>query len=424
MHTPSRRGAIFILKLLLAWSFAPAPAAELPAIRLSGVVERVESHPFGHGQLPPPWDQVQVGDAWSVTYRFDPAAPDTDPSPSFGAYPTAIQGFVVTAGTITRTNSVGPATAELRVFNDQPPGADQYEAFFNWEEGGVPLLMFFQLDDLQNQSFATDALPDCLDLASFDDAKGFQISAAFGGGSDGIQGRITGIACSPRLVQHPQGLTVTAGQPASFEVEIAPGGTPATYQWERDCGAGFQPIGDATNRVHAIAATTPADACQYRCVVSSLGLGSTSLAAALNVQPASQPPVITQQPQGATLVPGETLTLGVTATGTGPLRHQWTQLGHPPTPRGTNPVLVLGPVSAADAGQYVVEVRDDVDAVVSNPAAVVVVAPGPFADDFEGYASGADLHGQGGWHGWAEDPAAGGLIHTDRAFSPTRSVCV
>lgn len=424
MNTPSRRGAAIVINLMLLWGSAAVPAAELPMIRLEGVVERVESRPFGQEQLPPPWDQVQVGDPWSVTYRFDPAAPDIEPSPALGVYPAAIQWFEVSAGTMTRTNTVGPASAELRVFNDQPSGADQYEGFFNWDEGGVPLLMFFQLDDLQNQSFATDALPDCLDLASFGDAKDFQISAGFGGGLDGIYGRITGIACSPRIVRHPEDLTVTAGQPASFEVEIAAGGTPATYQWERDCGAGFQVISDATNRVHAIAATTPADTCQYRCVVSSLGLGSTSLAAALTVQPAPQPPVITQPPQGATLVPGETLTLGVTATGTGPLRHQWTQLGDPPTPRGTDPVLVLGPVSAADAGQYVVEVRDDVDAVVSSPAVVVVVAPGPFADDFEGYASGSDLHGQGGWHGWAENPGVGGLVQTERAFSPTRSVCI
>lgn len=140
--------------------------------------------------------------------------------------------------------------------------------------------------------------------------------------------------------------------------------------------------------------------------------------------PPPQPPVITQPPRGGTLVPGESLTLGVTATGTGTLRYQWIQLGTPPVPRGTDPALVLGPVTAADAGEYVVEVRDDVDAVTSAPATVVVVAPGGFYENFEGYRPGADLLSGGGWHGWAEDPAAGGLVQTERAFSPTRAVCV
>ncbi len=43
-------------------------------------------------------------------------------------------------------------------------------------------------------------------------------------------------------------------------------------------------------------------------------------------------------------------------------------------------------------------------------------------DDFESYAVGSNLHGQGGWAGWAGNPGAGALVSTSFAFSPTRAV--
>src|ERR1039457_1257666 len=45
-----------------------------------------------------------------------------------------------------------------------------------------------------------------------------------------------------------------------------------------------------------------------------------------------------------------------------------------------------------------------------------------FFDDFESYAVGSNLHGQGGWAGWAGNASAGALVSTNFAFSPTRSV--
>lgn len=47
---------------------------------------------------------------------------------------------------------------------------------------------------------------------------------------------------------------------------------------------------------------------------------------------------------------------------------------------------------------------------------------GEVVDDFESYAVGSNLHGQGGWAGWADDPTAGALVSNDFSFSPTQSV--
>src|SRR5688572_28177022 len=49
-------------------------------------------------------------------------------------------------------------------------------------------------------------------------------------------------------------------------------------------------------------------------------------------------------------------------------------------------------------------------------------AAGAVFDDFESYAVGSNLHGQGGWAGWAGDANAGALVSSNVSFSPIRSV--
>jgi len=52
------------------------------------------------------------------------------------------------------------------------------------------------------------------------------------------------------------------------------------------------------------------------------------------------------------------------------------------------------------------------------------LAQADWMDDFESYAVGSGLHGQGGWHGWDGSPAADAYITDLYAHSPTRSVNV
>jgi RHS repeat-associated protein len=55
-------------------------------------------------------------------------------------------------------------------------------------------------------------------------------------------------------------------------------------------------------------------------------------------------------------------------------------------------------------------------AVLARPVAAQVF------DDFESYAVGSNLHGQGGWAGWMGNASAGALVSTNFSFSPIRSV--
>src|ERR1022692_5150649 len=62
--------------------------------------------------------------------------------------------------------------------------------------------------------------------------------------------------------------------------------------------------------------------------------------------------------------------------------------------------------------------------VVVCVAGLPAGAATPFFDDFESYAAGSNLHGQGGWSGWAENPGAGAAVSTSFSFSPTRAAKV
>jgi uncharacterized repeat protein (TIGR01451 family) len=46
---------------------------------------------------------------------------------------------------------------------------------------------------------------------------------------------------------------------------------------------------------------------------------------------------------------------------------------------------------------------------------------GTWSDNFDSYVAGSNLHGQGGWKGWANNPAAGALVSTAQALSSPNS---
>ncbi|MBI4326691.1 MAG: immunoglobulin domain-containing protein, partial [Chloroflexi bacterium] len=81
--------------------------------------------------------------------------------------------------------------------------------------------------------------------------------------------------------------------------------------------------------------------------------------------------VITTQPQPVTRYAGEAAQLSVVAVGDPPLFYQWRKDGAD-VPGGTNPLLSLASVSAADAGQYTVVVTDVKRSITSAPAALAV----------------------------------------------------
>jgi glucose/arabinose dehydrogenase len=102
---------------------------------------------------------------------------------------------------------------------------------------------------------------------------------------------------APRVTSHPQGLTVSAGQPASFAV-TASGTAPLGYQWQRD-GAD---IPGATSSTYTLAAAALADdGAAFRVVVTNSFGSVTSNDAVLTVTANTVPVATITAPATGTL---------------------------------------------------------------------------------------------------------------------------
>jgi hypothetical protein len=92
----------------------------------------------------------------------------------------------------------------------------------------------------------------------------------------------------------------------------------------------------------------------------------------------SAAPVITTQPSGRTVQPGQSTTFSVVAVGPGTLRYQWQRNGAD-LPGETAASYVLKAATAADNGAaYRVIVSNDHGSVTSNPATLVVTSTGVY----------------------------------------------
>jgi hypothetical protein len=89
----------------------------------------------------------------------------------------------------------------------------------------------------------------------------------------------------------------------------------------------------------------------------------------IDVEYPQRPPSFVREPRSQVLRSGEPGFLEALAEGTGPLSYQWWYRGLPLID-ATNRVLSLGPVTSANAGQYVVEVRNPWGIRRSAPARV------------------------------------------------------
>src|SRR5207253_468436 len=119
----------------------------------------------------------------------------------------------------------------------------------------------------------------------------------------------------PSITSQPASQTVLAGTDLSLSVAVT-GTAPFDYQWQLD-GLDLSGPNLPILNLTSIQSGQSGD---YRVRVSNLGGTVFSSVAWMNV---NVPPAITLQPQGQTVVQGDTATFSVAATGTGPLSYQW-----------------------------------------------------------------------------------------------------
>src|SRR6267154_163951 len=122
---------------------------------------------------------------------------------------------------------------------------------------------------------------------------------------------VNAAAVAPTITTQPVGMTVTAGQTATFTVR-ASGTAPLSYQWQKN---GVN-ISGATVASYTTPVTTTGDSGSTLDEVGSKTKGSmTSSVVTLTVNAAAVAPTITTQPASQTITAGQTATFTVTARG-------------------------------------------------------------------------------------------------------------
>ena len=127
----------------------------------------------------------------------------------------------------------------------------------------------------------------------------------------------------PTITSQPANVTVTLGQPATFNVAAA-GTAPLSYQWQKN---GSNIVG-ATGASYTTPAITSADnGSTFDVIVNNSEGTITSQKAILTVNSPSVAPTISTQPASLTVTVGQIATFTVTAAGTAPLAYQWQKNG-------------------------------------------------------------------------------------------------
>jgi len=169
----------------------------------------------------------------------------------------------------------------------------------------------------------------------------------------------------PGITAQPESLTVVAGSNATFTVS-ATGTAPLSHQW---VFAGTNISGAKASSYTRLNAQ-PTDAGTYAVIVTNAAGSITSSNAVLTV---NVPPVVTSQPQSATISEGENVMFSVTAAGTQPLGYQW-RFGDTAIAGETDTSYALNNAQTSHAGSYSVVVSN-VAGVATSSSALLTVLP-------------------------------------------------
>ena len=175
----------------------------------------------------------------------------------------------------------------------------------------------------------------------------------------------------PSIVQQPSDVTVARMGTAAFSASAAPP-VEVKYQWFFNDA----PLAGATNDHLTLTQVQPSQAGSYKLRVANES--DTVFLDAVFSNPALltvlDPPVITLQPQGATVAVGTPVTLSLGASGLMPMRYQW-YLNSALVAGATQASVVISSAQASHSGTWFVTVSNVFGRVSSATAALSVQAP-------------------------------------------------
>ena len=220
-------------------------------------------------------------------------------------------------------------------------------------------------------------------------------------------------AVCPTITTQPLAKTLCSGRSANLKV-VASGTAPLTYQWRKN----QHNISGATSSTLALTGVSSSDAANYDCVVTNTCGSATSSAVTVAV---NTPPVISVQPQSASLCTGAPVTLSVRAPGAIAKSFQWRKNAVNISGATANNFTIFSP-QTTDAGNYdcvvtnacgsttsstaVLSVNAGVPTVTVQPQPLTICAgstatfrlraPGPGKKTFQWRKNGVDISGANG----------------------------
>jgi len=172
------------------------------------------------------------------------------------------------------------------------------------------------------------------------------------------------------ITEHPTSLSILDGDSALFTVYASSSdGQEINYQWFFNGAL----IGGATTASYAIESSSFSDQGEYSVSLNTNDINKTTQAS-LSIKAAPEPVVaveISLQPFSQAAYINESLTLNVSATGSGALSYQWRKNGTPLSGQISSH-LNFASLRLEDNAQYDVIISNEVGSVFSNIATVTV----------------------------------------------------
>jgi len=224
---------------------------------------------------------------------------------------------------------------------------------FQWLRNGVAIA------GATNSAYITDP------VTAADDGAKYSVKVSNAEGSSTSNGATLTVKPGPTITGQPTAVTVNVGATATFTVTAT--GEQLQYQWLRD----DQPIAGANAATYTLSAVVAGDdGALLTALVVNPGGVVASQSVTLTVL---SNPALTVQPVSQTVVDGDPVAFGVSATG-GNLQYQWRRNGAD-LPGATSRVLRLSAVASSDDNtEYSVVIRNSLGTATSNSATLRVVA--------------------------------------------------
>ncbi len=191
-----------------------------------------------------------------------------------------------------------------------------------------------------------------------------------------VQVEYVAAATPPSVATDPQDQSIFTTQNATFSV-VADGTPPFTYQWLYNNSTALT---NQTNSTLTINNAQLSDTGGYSVIVSNaFGLVLSDTAELTVTTPT--PPIIVTQPQGLTVLPGQSTTFNIVAGGSAPFSYQWYYNTNTLLASATSDTLILTNIQPAAAGTYSVVVSNFVG-ITNSSFAVLSVNTNPVAPVF------------------------------------------